>query len=182
MTATVLPPDVVEALKPDYVAPLVAFLSHPDCEETDGVYEVGSGWIARVRLQRSRGVVFPTKNKLYSEMIASHWEKVISFDPKSVEYPTTPSESLSLFYERVMAGGDKIANSQAAVGPLVFDYTEKDVALYNLGIGATNKDLKWVYEGDPNFEAIPSFGICPPFRLQTAVDYDSLLQNFNFVR
>lgn len=58
MTATVMPPEMVEALKPDYVAPLVAFLSHNENVETGAIFEVGSGWIARVRWQRSGGVGF----------------------------------------------------------------------------------------------------------------------------
>ncbi|KAJ7052622.1 hydroxysteroid dehydrogenase [Mycena amicta] len=32
-------------------------------------------------------------------------------------------------------------------------YTERDVILYNLGIGATEKDLQWTYEGDDEFSA-----------------------------
>ncbi|KYF42361.1 sterol carrier protein-2 HAD-2SCP-2, partial [Toxoplasma gondii ARI] len=34
MTATVLPPDLVEAMKPEFVAPLVAFLCSKDCRDS----------------------------------------------------------------------------------------------------------------------------------------------------
>jgi multifunctional beta-oxidation protein len=50
MTATVMPPEMVEALKPDYVAPLVAYLAHEQNTTSAGVFEVGSGWIAKVYL------------------------------------------------------------------------------------------------------------------------------------
>ncbi|PWN86789.1 Thioesterase/thiol ester dehydrase-isomerase, partial [Acaromyces ingoldii] len=40
-------------------------------------------------------------------------------------------------------------------------YDERDVALYNLGIGANEKDLEYIYEGDDAFEAIPTFGVLP---------------------
>lgn len=49
MTATVMPPDVVEALKPDYVAPFVAYLCHDSCEDSGNMFEVGAGYIAKQR-------------------------------------------------------------------------------------------------------------------------------------
>jgi hypothetical protein len=47
MTATVMPAEVVEALKPDYVAPFVAFLCHDSCQENGSLFEVGAGYIAK---------------------------------------------------------------------------------------------------------------------------------------
>ena len=35
---------VVEALKPDYVTPLVIWLCHESCKETGQVFEGGAGW------------------------------------------------------------------------------------------------------------------------------------------
>jgi len=78
MTATVMPAEVVEALKPDYVAPFVAFLAHESCEDNGGLFEVGAGYIARQRWQRSAGVQFPV-NKLTPETIAAGWKKVGDF-------------------------------------------------------------------------------------------------------
>jgi (3R)-3-hydroxyacyl-CoA dehydrogenase / 3a,7a,12a-trihydroxy-5b-cholest-24-enoyl-CoA hydratase / enoyl-CoA hydratase 2 len=49
MTATVMPAEVVDALKPDYVAPFTAWLSSEQCEETGALYEVGAGYIAKHR-------------------------------------------------------------------------------------------------------------------------------------
>ena len=47
--------------------------------------------------------------------------------------------------------------------PLEHAYTNKDVILYSLGIGAgaESADLKFVYEG--NLEVLPTFGVIPPF-------------------
>lgn len=58
MTATVMPAEVVEALKPDYVAPFVGFLAHESCPDNGGLYEVGAGYIARHRWQRTAGVQY----------------------------------------------------------------------------------------------------------------------------
>jgi len=49
MTETVMPKELVEALKPDYVAPLVAVLCHENCPETGSLIEVGAGYIAKER-------------------------------------------------------------------------------------------------------------------------------------
>jgi NAD(P)-dependent dehydrogenase (short-subunit alcohol dehydrogenase family) len=49
MTATVMPAEVVEALKPDYIAPIVGYLVHDSCEENGGLYEVGAGYVCKMR-------------------------------------------------------------------------------------------------------------------------------------
>lgn len=49
MTATVMPAEVVEALKPDYVAPVVGFLVHDSCEENGSLLEVGAGYVCKMR-------------------------------------------------------------------------------------------------------------------------------------
>jgi 3-hydroxyacyl-CoA dehydrogenase/3a,7a,12a-trihydroxy-5b-cholest-24-enoyl-CoA hydratase len=40
MDALVFLSDLVEALKPEYVAPLVLWLCHESCEENGGLFEV----------------------------------------------------------------------------------------------------------------------------------------------
>jgi multifunctional beta-oxidation protein len=52
------------------------------------------------------------------------------------------------------------------------------VILYNLGIGATEKELKWVFEGDDEFSALPTFGVIPQFACSSAIPLD-WLPNFN---
>jgi len=49
MTATVMPPEAIEALKPEYVAPFVAWLMHEECPDSGNLYEVGAGYIAKQR-------------------------------------------------------------------------------------------------------------------------------------
>lgn len=41
----------MENLKPEYVAPLVLYLSHEDIDETGALFEVGGGWIGKGRLE-----------------------------------------------------------------------------------------------------------------------------------
>lgn len=59
-----------------------------------------------------------------------------------------------------------------------YSYTERDVILYNLGIGATERDLQWTYEGHDQFAALPTFGVIPQFHASGSVPLD-FLPNFN---
>ena len=58
LTATVLPSHMLEALRPEYVAPLVGFLCSSECNETGALFELGAGWIGKLRWERSQGKFF----------------------------------------------------------------------------------------------------------------------------
>jgi multifunctional beta-oxidation protein len=73
------------------------------------------------------------------------------------------------------------AKREAIAGPDEFRWTDRDVILYNLGIGASETDLQWTYEGNDDFAAIPTFGVIPQFGTAFAVPLD-WLPNFNPVR
>ncbi len=73
MTETVMPPNVLEKLLPEYVSPLVAFLSSEACPSTGAVYAVGGGYISRVAIVEAGGVSL----KQHSiEDVASAWDKI----------------------------------------------------------------------------------------------------------
>lgn len=58
---------------------------------------------------------------------------------------------------------------QAPVEVGEYEFTERDVALYNLGIGATAQQVKYVYEGDEDFQAIATFGVIPQFATSSGI-------------
>jgi len=62
--------------------------------------------------------------------------------------------------------------------PVPYSYTERDIILYNLGVGANEKELQWTYEGDDEFAALPTFGVIPQFPASSGVPLD-WLPNFN---
>ncbi len=93
MTETILPPELVAALRPEYVAPLVAYLCHESSLETGHTFEVGAGWVARVRWQRGRGAFFPLDEALTPEAIAERWGEIDTFDEPT--YPETPTDSFA---------------------------------------------------------------------------------------
>jgi hypothetical protein len=53
----------------------------------------------------------------------------------------------------------------AKTEPVVFEYTWKDVVLYNIGVGADEKDLAFVYENVPGgLKVLPSFCVVPAIK------------------
>jgi multifunctional beta-oxidation protein len=60
-----------------------------------------------------------------------------------------------------------------------FTYEERDVMLYNLGVGAKRTDLRYVFEGAEDFQAIPTFGVIPQFNAETAYNIDNIVPNFS---
>jgi acyl dehydratase len=49
--------------------------------------------------------------------------------------------------------------------PIVFEYTWKDVVLYNIGVGAGEKNLAFVYENAPGgLKVLPSFCVVPAMK------------------
>jgi len=51
--------------------------------------------------------------------------------------------------------------------PTTFEYDERDVILYALGVGAGTDELQYVYE--PGLKVIPTFGVVPAFPALTSL-------------
>ena len=142
LTRTIMPEEMVQALKPDYVAPLVVLLcSDKAPEPTGGLYEVGMGWFAQTRWQRTGGHGFPVDVKLTPEAVLEKWEKINNFDDGRADHPHDNASGL----QRIMANmGNKskgdaeneylsaIESAKAAQADgTPFEYTERDVILYS---------------------------------------------------
>jgi len=57
MTATVMPPDMVEKLKPEYVSPIVAYMCSEECTDSGIIFTAGAGYFSRAVLVEGPGVV-----------------------------------------------------------------------------------------------------------------------------
>ncbi|MEQ2198708.1 hypothetical protein XENOCAPTIV_017031, partial [Xenoophorus captivus] len=93
LTETVMPPDLVASLKPEYVAPLVLWLCHEQCQENGGLFEVGAGWIGKLRWERTQGQIVRQKNKpMTPEGVRDQWHAICDFE--NATKPANVQESL----------------------------------------------------------------------------------------
>ncbi|NXN81659.1 DHB4 enzyme, partial [Bombycilla garrulus] len=183
LTQTVMPQDLVDAFKPEYVAPLVVWLCHQSCAENGSLFEVGAGWIGKLRWERSLGAIVRGKNQpMTPEAVRDKWEKVCDFDNASK--PRTIQESISVLSDalsQIESQGNVSMNSTSSasvvsssvdtasivgrdLGTNVYKYTHLEPILYALGVGMSTKDpdhLKFLFEGSEEFCCLPSFGVIP---------------------
>ncbi|MFO0734516.1 MAG: SDR family NAD(P)-dependent oxidoreductase [Labilithrix sp.] len=171
MTETVLPPNLIAALKPEYVSPLVAWLVHESCEETGGLFEVGGGLFTKLRWERTEGKLFKLGRDIKPEQIKSAWGQITSFEKST--HPANITDSMGPILGNVdtkALGGNDLIDCDVALGyeypPQKSSYDEKDLELYALGVGAGQdatdpNELQYLYENDANFRAIPTFGVVP---------------------
>lgn len=94
LTESILPPEVIDALKPGFVTPLVIRLCAEQSEETGSVFEVGAGWISKLRWQRTQGAFFNPDEALSAESVDAAWDKIGDFsdatNPQTVQDTFTP--------------------------------------------------------------------------------------------
>ncbi|KAI9761100.1 MAG: bifunctional hydroxyacyl-CoA dehydrogenase/enoyl-CoA hydratase fox2 [Chaenotheca gracillima] len=197
MTRSIMPEEMVQAFKPDYVAPLVALLCSDKVPNppTGGLFEVGSGWIGRTRWQRSGGNGFPIDVKLTPEAVLKAWEKIINFDDGRADHPEDGQDGLKSIMANMQNKANKGDSKSGKVDQEVlsniekakkataegskFSYDDRDVILYNLGVGAKRTDLPLVFENDENFQVLPTFGVVPPFGAQAPFSFGDIVPNFS---
>ena len=92
LTETILPPPLVEQLKPEYVTPLVVKLCDENSQETGGLYEVGAGWIGKLRWQRTKGIGFNLSEPLTAEAINESWDQMCDFT--DADHPANGQEAM----------------------------------------------------------------------------------------
>jgi NAD(P)-dependent dehydrogenase (short-subunit alcohol dehydrogenase family) len=93
LTESILPKEVIEALKPELVTPLVVALCSEENEETGSVFEVGAGWVAKLRWERSRGAFFDPNTELKAETVAAAWDTIGDFS--NADHPRTTQDTFA---------------------------------------------------------------------------------------
>ncbi|XP_046555171.1 peroxisomal multifunctional enzyme type 2-like [Haliotis rubra] len=180
LTETVMPPDWIKALKPEYVMPLVLFLCHESCPETGSLFEVGAGWMAKLRWERTLGATVRRKNiAMTPEDVRDNWEKITDFTQSS--HPSSNQESTAGMI-KVIQDIDAAAEAPPAArqtqstgmdpelakahdfAPDTFTYEPREVILYALGVGMSTKEdnyLQFLFEGSEAFCTLPTFAVIP---------------------
>ncbi len=173
LTETVLPKEVTDALKPEVVSPLLAYLCHECCEENGGVFEVGGGFFSKLRWERTKGKTWRVGRDISPEMVRDSWSEITSFDGAGPI--ASIQESTGTVLENIQKGpskgGNELIDVDQALGyelpPITSRYDERDLAIYALGIGAgrdplSSFDLSLLYEGySAGFRAFPTYAVIP---------------------
>ncbi|CAI5787102.1 peroxisomal multifunctional enzyme type 2 [Podarcis lilfordi] len=183
LTQTVMPQDMLDAFKPEYVAPLVLWLCHESCQENSGLFEVGAGWIGKLRWERSLGAIVRQKNQpMTPEEVQNKWETICDFN--NANKPRTIQESVSMLNDvlsqiesqdvspnptshsasRSSTGFDPSQSIGQKLPTMSYEYSHLQPILYALGVGMSTKDpdhLKFLFEGSEEFCCLPSFGVIP---------------------
>jgi multifunctional beta-oxidation protein len=196
MTRTIMPEEMVQAFKPDYVAPLVVALCSDKVPKppTGGLFEVGSGWVGRTRWQRSGGHGFPVDVKLTPEHVLQQWNKIINFDDGRADHPEDGQDGLKSIMAN-MANKSKSGSSSGSGNQEIlsaiekaksaktegtrFSYDDKDVILYNVSLGAKRTQLPLVYENNDDFQVLPTFGVIPAFGSVPPFSMNEIVPNFS---
>ncbi|QKF49803.1 SDR family oxidoreductase [Pseudomonas graminis] len=103
MTEGLIPASVFDLLKPELVSPLVVYLGSEQCQDSAGLYEVGGGWIGKVRWERSLGAGFNPHAGFSPEDVAAQWQTISDFSDAA--HPADNVEAL----KEMMANLQKFA-------------------------------------------------------------------------
>jgi NAD(P)-dependent dehydrogenase (short-subunit alcohol dehydrogenase family)/acyl dehydratase/putative sterol carrier protein len=112
LTEDVLPPDLFEKLKPEFVAPLVLYLCSKECGETGMIFNAGMGYFNRAAVVSGPGtVVGDGKTAPSMEEIHRNWEAIHELSGAKEYYNATVA-----FGPMIDAFGPKAEAAPAAEG------------------------------------------------------------------
>lgn len=106
LTQTVWPPEMMEAMRPDFVVPLVGVLAHDSCKENGSIFEAAAGHYDKIRWERSKGFLARADESLSADVILNNFSKIKDFT--DADHPTQPADMTS-FIEKA----SKLPPSQA---------------------------------------------------------------------
>jgi len=147
---------------------LVLYLCHENTDETGSLFEVGGGWIGKVRWQKSSGaVVKHASGEMTPEDVRDRWSEVTSFD-KPI-YHAAIGEATNHCIEACSSTEESTTESQSTEQndkSAKYTYDFKNAILYALSLGVSTsneKHLKFLYENHAEFSVLPGFGVIPAF-------------------
>lgn len=76
LTADILPPPILERLKPELVSPMVAYLCSEECQESSQIFVAGGGYFGRAAIVEGKGVCFDPTSEITVEQIRDSLERI----------------------------------------------------------------------------------------------------------
>ncbi len=80
LTFTVMPEDIIGKVRPEYVAPIVAWLCSEECTETARMISAGGGYFSRAAVVEGPGVVFDSTKEITVEMIVEKLDQIMTLE------------------------------------------------------------------------------------------------------
>jgi len=91
LLGSVMDEEAMALMKPELVSPLVSYLCHDSCDATGNLFEVGAGWIAQVRWERSAGAYLNPEGFSIDD-VESAFEQITDFS--NATYPRSTRSSM----------------------------------------------------------------------------------------
>jgi putative sterol carrier protein len=84
LTEGVIPPDMFKKMKPEFIAPLVLYLTSEECAETGGIFNAGMGYYNKASIVTGNSVKLgDDKNPVSPEMIKDNLDSINSITESS---------------------------------------------------------------------------------------------------
>ncbi|KAF2501515.1 Fox2 protein [Lophium mytilinum] len=118
LTATVMTPEVLAAMSPVYVVPLVAVLVHSSNTETGSIFEAAAGTFSKIRWERSKGALFRPDDSFTAGAVVRMWEEIGDFEKEKPEHPSGSADMIAKLEEAKKAprgDGDKTLDFRGKV-------------------------------------------------------------------
>ncbi len=81
LTEDVMPPEIFQKLKPEYVTPIVAYLSSEENQDSGMIFNCGAGWYSRAAIMCMPGVALGDgKRDIPVDEIKENWNKIKSLE------------------------------------------------------------------------------------------------------
>ncbi|CAB1321497.1 unnamed protein product [Coregonus sp. 'balchen'] len=183
LTETVMPPDLLESLKAEYVSLLFYGFLMSSVKKMEACLRLGLAGLENGRILRHKNQGMSPK------AVRDQWDNVCDFTNATKPANINGNKSLATLVEvlsrvetdevivpnptsaiaaTAASGISPLSGEMEAVGQklpeLLFSYSHAQCILYALGVGLSTKDdnhLKFLYEGHEDFSCLPTFGVIP---------------------
>jgi len=92
LTATVMPPQVVDMLKPEFVSPIAAYAVSEACVQSGQIFVAGAGYFSRAAIVEGPGAFFDDPAAVSPDDVAGRWSEIINLEG-AVEFDSATAQT-----------------------------------------------------------------------------------------